>query len=139
MNLTSDKVFIDSNILIYSYSDLFPDKQTKARKLINDVDNVFISTQVLNEFVSAFVKKLKAEWPDIMKSLDEITENYNVFINTPDTVKEGCKIAQKHHFSFYDSLIISAALECGCNILSSEDLHHGQLIENKLKIVNPFV
>jgi predicted nucleic acid-binding protein len=139
MNLTNDKVFIDSNILIYSYSDLFPDKQAKARKLINSYDDVFISTQVLNEFVSAFVKKLKAEWPDIMNSLDEITENYSVFINTSDTVKEACKIAQKYQFSFYDSLILSSALESGCNILYSEDMQHGQLIENRLKVVNPFV
>jgi predicted nucleic acid-binding protein len=138
MNLTNDKVFIDSNVLIYSYSDLFPDKQAKARDLINSYDDVFISTQVMNEFVSAFVKKLKAAWTDIIKSLDEITENYIVYTNSPITVKEACKIAQKYQFSFYDSLIISAAIECSCNILYSEDMQHGQLIEGKIKIVNPF-
>jgi predicted nucleic acid-binding protein len=139
MNLTSDKVFVDSNILIYSYSDLFHDKQTKARDLINSYDEVFISTQVMNEFVSAFVKKFKAEWPDIMKSLDEITENYIVYTNNPVTVKKACNIAQKYQLSFYDSLIISAAIECGCNILYSEDMQHGQIIESRLKIVNPFI
>ena len=67
--------------------------------------------------------------------------NDNVFIdsNIPITVKEACKNAQKYKFSFYDSLIISAALECDCNILYSEDLHNGQLIENRLKITNPFI
>jgi predicted nucleic acid-binding protein len=50
-----------------------------------------------------------------------------------------CQIAEKYHFSFYDSLIIAASLECDCNILYSEDMHHGQIIENKLKIVNPFL
>jgi predicted nucleic acid-binding protein len=138
MNLTNDKAFFDSNVLIYSYSDLFPDKQDKARKLINSYNDVFISTQVLNEFVSAFNKKLKAGWPDIMNSLDEITDNFTIFTNTPDTVKEACKIAQKYRFSFYDSLIIAAALETGCNILYSEDMHHGQVIEKSLKIINPF-
>jgi predicted nucleic acid-binding protein len=48
-------------------------------------------------------------------------------------------IAEKYRYSFYDSLIISAALSSGCKILFSEDLHHGQLIEGKLKIVNPFL
>jgi len=138
MNLMNDKPFIDSNILIYSYSDLFPDKQNKARQLINSYNDVFISTQVLNEFVSAYNKKLKADWVDIMNSLDEITDNFTIFTNTPNTVKEACKIDQKYHFSFYVSLIIAAALECDCNILYSEDMHDGQVIENRLTIVNPF-
>lgn len=138
MSLMNDKTFIDSNILIYSYSDLFPDKQSKARQQINSYNDVFISTQVLNEFVSAFNKKLMADWDDIMNSLDEITDNFTIFTNTPITVKEACKIAQKYHYLFYDSLIIAATLECGCNILLSEDMHDGQIINNKLKIVNPF-
>ena len=135
----NDKPFFDSNVLIYSYSDLFPDKQDKARQLINSYNDAFISTQVLNEFVSAFNKKLKADWPDIINSLDEITDNFTIFTNTPDTVKEACKIAQKYRFSFYDSLIIAAALETGCNILYSEDMHHDQVIEKRLKIINPFI
>ena len=139
MNLMNDKPFFDSNVLIYSYSDLFPDKQDKARQLINSYNDAFISTQVLNEFVSAFNKKLKADWPDIINSLDEITDNFTIFTNTPDTVKEACKIAQKYRFSFYDSLIIAAALETGCNILYSEDMHHDQVIEKRLKIINPFI
>lgn len=139
MSLTNDKIFIDTNILIYSYSDLYSDKQYKARELINSYDDVYISTQVMNEFISAFLKKLKAEWTDIMKSVDEITENYIVYTNTPTTVKEACKIAQKYQFSFYDSLILSAALECSCNILYSEDMHHEQLVDNRLRIVNPYI
>jgi predicted nucleic acid-binding protein len=139
MSLTNDKIFIDSNILIYAYSDSFPEKQFKARELIDRYDEIFISTQVLNEFISAFVKKFRAGWHDITKSLDEITENYIVHTNTPTTVKEACGIAPKYQLSFYDSLIISAALECCCNTLYSEDMQHGQLIEDKLRIVNPFL
>lgn len=138
MNSMNDKIFIDSNILIYSYSDLFPDKQNIARQLINKYNEVFISTQVLNEFISAFNKKLKADWYDIMNSFDEIIGNFSILTNTPDIIKEACKIATKIHYSFYDSLIIAAALECGCNILYSEDMHHGQTIDSKLKIINPF-
>jgi predicted nucleic acid-binding protein len=138
MNLMKDKAFIDSNVMIYSYSDLFPDKQNKARQLINSYNDACISTQVLNEFVSAFNKKFKADWSDIMNSLEEIRDNFTIFTNTPDTVKEACNIAKKYRFSFYDSLIIAAALECGCNTLYSEDMHDGQVIENSLKIINPF-
>lgn len=135
----NDKVFIDSNILIYCYSDLVPDKQNKARLLIDGFEDVYISTQVLNEFTSAFNKKFKANWFDIINSLDEISVNFSILTNTPYTIKIACNIAQKYKFSFYDSLIISAALDGNCTTLYSEDMHHNQLIENKLKIVNPFL
>jgi predicted nucleic acid-binding protein len=46
---------------------------------------------------------------------------------------------EKYQYSFYDSLIISAALSCNCEMLFSEDLQHGQIIEERLKIINPFL
>ena len=50
----------------------------------------------------------------------------------------GVTIRSKYQYSYYDSLIIATALESKCNILYSEDMHHGQIIENSLKIINPF-
>jgi len=73
-----------------------------------------------------------------MNSLDEITGNFTIFTNIPNTVKEACKLAQKYRYSFYDSLIIAAAIECNCNIFYSEDMHDGQTVEGIFKIVNPF-
>jgi len=61
-----------------------------------------------------------------------------VHVNKPATVEQACRIADNYKFSFYDSLIVSAALACNCAILYSEDMHHGQLIEDRLKIINPF-
>jgi len=60
-------------------------------------------------------------------------------INEVGTIVNACDIALKYHFSFYDSLIIAAALESGCSTLYTEDMHNGQVIEDRLKIVNPFV
>jgi predicted nucleic acid-binding protein len=67
-----------------------------------------------------------------------VVKNNNVHVNTESTIIQACKVAERYGFSFYDSLIISAALECDCSILYSEDLNHSQIIEQKLKIVNPF-
>ena len=50
----------------------------------------------------------------------------------------GAMIRSKYKYSYYDSLIIATALESKCKILYSEDMHHGQIIENSLKIINPF-
>jgi len=47
-------------------------------------------------------------------------------------------LMERYKFSYYDCLILASALESGCEVLFSEDMHDGQIIENKLKIVNPF-
>jgi predicted nucleic acid-binding protein len=54
-------------------------------------------------------------------------------------IKNACKITDKYGFTYFDSLIVSCALELNCSILHSEDLQHNQIIEGKLKIVNPFL
>jgi predicted nucleic acid-binding protein len=56
----------------------------------------------------------------------------------PETVLSAITIAERYRFSFYDSLIIATALKANCTTLYSEDMQDGQLIENKLLIVNPF-
>jgi len=54
------------------------------------------------------------------------------------TIKQAWKIGNKYGYAYYDSLIIASALENDCTILYSEDLHHGQIIEERLSIMNPF-
>jgi len=133
----SDKVFLDTNILVYSYSVSEKDKQLTARKLITETDS-YISTQVLTELSNTLTRKFKLPFDGVLKAIDECCTNNHVFINNPETIKEAIKIADRYRFSFYDSLIISAALESGCKVLYSEDMHHGQVIEKKLKITSPF-
>lgn len=137
MKPTSDKIFLDSNIIVYAHSDVEPDKQKIAQTIISEKLTV-ISTQVLKEIANILVKKFKHSWHDVSKVLAEAVSNNIVHTNTSQTILEACNIAEKYNFSFYDSLIIAAALESGCNILYSEDMQHDQVIENMLTIVNPF-
>ena len=134
----SDNVFLDTNILVYSYSSTEPEKQTIARKLITD-SNSFISTQVLQELTNTVTRKFKFTYQDASNAMNECCQNNNLHINTEKTILEACKIAQSYGFSFYDCLIIAAAIESNCTVLYSEDMNNGQIIDNKLKIVNPFV
>ena len=60
MNLTRDKVFIDTNILIYCYTDLFPVKQKQSLDLLENLSEIIISTQVVNEFANTFLKKIQS-------------------------------------------------------------------------------
>jgi predicted nucleic acid-binding protein len=137
MKPMKDNVFIDTNVLVYSYSFTEPSKQSIAQNLVF-TGNAFISTQVLQELSNILNKKFKIDWHQITNVLAECQQNFNVYLNLPSTVSQACLIADKYKYSFYDSLIIAAALQTNCTTLYSEDLQHGQLIDETLKIFNPF-
>jgi predicted nucleic acid-binding protein len=133
-----DNSFIDTNVLVYCYSKTEPNKRKRAIVLSSD-DKVFISTQVLKEFSNILSKKFELDWLSIETSLHEVIANYYIIINSPDTFTSACRIADKYKYSFYDSLIIASALKAECKILFTEDMQHNQLIEKKLRIINPFI
>jgi predicted nucleic acid-binding protein len=123
---------------VYSYSTSEVEKQSVARKLIAD-SNSFISSQVLQELTNIVTRKFKFTYHDAVNTINECCQNNNLHINTGTTIIEACNIALHYGFSFYDCLIIAAAIESNCSVLFSEDMSNGQIIDNKLKIVNPFL
>ena len=131
--------FIDTNIFFYSVDKTEPEKQRIAqnvlRNLLNNQDGQ-ISTQVIQEFVNSTTAKLKFSKEDVLTFLDSVTA-FPVHINRVRTIREALRDSIKTQFSFWDSLIISAALESGCDTLYTEDLNDGQIVEG-VKIVNPF-
>jgi predicted nucleic acid-binding protein len=129
-----DRIFVDTNILVYALLD-DSHKQQTALNLLQS--GCMISTQVLNEFTNVARKKAKLDWQEIhdlsnaIQSLAEIVPVDLAIHNRALTV------AASYGYSFYDSLIVAAALESGCNLLFTEDMQDGQLIAD-LKIRNPF-
>ncbi|OJW81379.1 MAG: hypothetical protein BGO69_13865 [Bacteroidetes bacterium 46-16] len=133
----SDSVFVDTNILVYSYSATEEAKRLVSRKIISNNITV-VSTQVLQELSNVLHRKFGKSWQQIQLVLTEIGENNSVFTNNIATINRACKMAEAYGYSFYDSLIIAAAMESGCNILYSEDMQDGHIIEERLTITNPF-
>jgi len=137
MKPMKDNHFIDTNILVYCYSNDEPNKREVSRSLVNSA-NVTISTQVLTELSNVLRKRFNLQWEEIESVLIETASNFTIHINLPETIAKACRIAKTYNFSFYDSLIISAAIESNCSRLFSEDMHDGMVIEEKLTIINPF-
>jgi predicted nucleic acid-binding protein len=133
----NDNFFIDTNILVYCYADDEPLKQQKALGIASNPDT-FISTQVLTELSNTLKKKFQQDWLVIENVVSEVSNDFNVYVNKPATIEWACRVADKYQYSFYDSLIIAAALSSNCKTLYSEDMQDGQVIENSLTIVNPF-
>ena len=75
---------------------------------------------------------------EAVNAINECSNNNIVHVNTNATILQACKVADRYGYSFYDSLIIAAAIESGCSILYSEDMTHQQRIYNTLSVINPF-
>ena len=133
----SDKIFLDTNVIVYCYTSTEPVKRSIALQLAQQQD-IWVSTQVLQELSNTLRKKFHIPCPDIQLTLQEIHQNLEVFVNTYNVVLDATRIADRYGFSFYDCLIISSCLANGCNILYSEDMQDGQVIDGVLEIRNPF-
>jgi predicted nucleic acid-binding protein len=134
------RFFIDTNILVYSLLENDSHKHGQAVHLMESLKGnfIFISTQVLNELYVS-LQKHNIEEPEIENKIRKIIDIYNVSIINISTIKLCWKVKGKYAYSYWDSLIIAAALENNCSILYTEDMRDGQVIDNKLRIANPFV
>jgi len=129
--------FLDSNVLIYTVSNDAAKKQRAVELL--DKKNVVISTQIISESINVMYRKLNYDYSKIRRITDKFVEKTTLYPITHDTIHRALNIAETYHYAYYDSQVIASALENNCTILYSEDMQHGQKIENSLKIVNPFV
>ncbi len=133
----SDKVFLDTNIIIYCYSQDESQKQQKAKEC-TEFGQVWISIQVLNETINVLRRKFSLDYSQISNVVQELTQQFEIAIVSITTIESSLRIAQRYQYSYFDSLIIASALEVGCTILYSEDLQSNQKINNQLTIINPF-
>jgi predicted nucleic acid-binding protein len=108
-----------------------------SENLASDNDTV-ISAQVISETCNILNKKMRLDFNSISKVVDELTQVFIVRIVDAETIKFALIIAEKYRYSYFDSLIIAAAIKSGCSILYTEDMQDGQIIEGRLKIENPF-
>ncbi len=90
----NDNCFIDTNILVYCYTEDEPVKYQKALDIANNPDT-FISTQVLTELSNTLKKKFKLDWKTIENVVSEVSSDFNVYVNKPATIERACKIADK--------------------------------------------
>ncbi|MEM6526018.1 MAG: PIN domain-containing protein [Bacteroidota bacterium] len=132
------KFFIDTNILLYLFSDTESDKRNKVKsylKSISPQNTVTWSTQVIQEFYQVMTSKFGKD-PQKVKSAIKQFSAFELNVNNLETIEHAIDIQTLHLLSFWDSLVISAAFQSNCTILLTKDLNHGQKINNVL-IHNP--
>jgi len=131
------KVFIDTNIFVYLQSTTETEKRDISKRAV-DAFYCTASTQVLNEVSNVLSRKAGFSFDQIGEIVDGIVQTCEIAIVNYDTVRKAHEIAAKYQYGYYDSLIISSALESNCETLLTEDLADGQVIDGKLTIVNVF-
>lgn len=133
--MNSPRQFFDTNILVYAFvkSDR---RMPRAQQILSS--GGVVSVQILNEFAAVMRRKLLLDVRAVRELIDEI------MVHCPrprpltlDTHHVGMRLCERYGFSIFDGTMIASALEAGCRVLYTEDLHHGQEIEG-LRIDNPF-
>jgi len=133
--MASAKAFFDTNVLLYLLSaDVV--KADIAESVI--AKGGVISAQVLNEFASVVRRKMGMSFPEIREMLCPLHQICDVAPITLDTHIQGMRIAERYGYNVWDALIVASAIWADCEVLYTEDLHHGQVLEGRLQILNPF-
>lgn len=134
--------FIDTNVFVYQIDSRDPRKQAIAERLVRDAlasGSGCISFQVVQEWLNTVTYKaaIPLGLPQAQAFLDTVLAPLCAVSSSAGLYRRALDVQQRWQFSFYDALIVAAALEAGCTRLLSEDLQHGQRIES-LTIENPF-
>lgn len=134
--------FIDTNVLIYQLEAQDLRKQRIAEGIVSSAiatGNACISFQVIQECLNTVLRKAEIKLdPDGARAyLDNVLAPLCQVLASVGLYQRALELQVRWRFSFYDSLIVAAALEAGCKRLLSEDLQHGQRVET-LVVENPF-
>lgn len=136
------RTFFDTNILIYLFDEDAPEKKNLAQELFEretDAGRAVLSTQVLQEFYVAVTKKMADPLsPEIAENVVRNFAELPLIQIDSTLILTAIGKSRSLGFSFWDALIIAAALSGGAECLFTEDLQHGQIID-EMRIENPFV
>ena len=134
--MSASEVFFDTNILIYFASEQTA-KANRSDTLLRA--GGVISVQVLNELTNVARRKMQMSGTEIHTFLSMLRGLLIVHPVTTETHETGLALAERYGFSTFDAMIAASALHAGCDTLWSEDLQHGLVLDEGLRIANPFL
>jgi predicted nucleic acid-binding protein len=128
--------FFDTNIVLYALSDDTAKAAVTAELL---AAGGTISVQVLNELANVARRKMSLSWPETYSFLETVRGLLRVEHLTLGVHDTGLALAERYRLPIYDAMIAAAALHADCDTLLSEDFHHGQMLDDRVRVVNPYI
>lgn len=139
--MNGDKVFVDTNVIVYAYDRDAGEKHRVAADIMKDLWRSglgTISTQILQEFFVTLTKKISAPMDiSVVRETIRRLSKWDVLLIDVDTIIRATELQERYKYSFWDSLIIASAIAGGARTILSEDLADGQTIQD-ITIKNPF-
>ncbi|MFZ4857426.1 MAG: PIN domain-containing protein [Desulfuromonadaceae bacterium] len=131
--------FVDSNIWLYAFIESpGSNKCPIARTIITD-SRICISSQIINEVSVNLIKKASFSEESLKALRHSFFSRYTVATEFSEELLDlASALRGSYNFQYWDSLIVASALSLNAEILYSEDMHNGLLVQKKLRIVNPF-
>lgn len=136
--------FLDTNIFVYALLANEPLKKQRALDLIERALNTrrgCVSYQVVQEFANVATRKFAQRFSaaECQQFIDAAMQPLNRVASSPELLAQALALQEESRYSFYDSLMLAAALQAGAAVVYTEDLQHYQLLRGSLRIVNPFL
>jgi len=141
MSEPSNLQFVDTNILIYAHDRSAGDKHTRARDLIRALwqsGEGCLSIQVLQEFYVNVTQKVPK--PLTLTVAAQIIADLSVWqVHRPgvEDILDAIRLQGRYQISFWDAMIVSSAIQLGCQTIWSEDLNPGQVYDS-VTVTSPF-
>src|SRR2546428_4456051 len=134
-----ERCFIDTNIWLYAFIEGDDRrKSAHAKALIEASSAVSVSTQVINEVCVNLIKKAQFSEQQVQQLIESFYVKYLVIELSKPLLLKASALREQYTFSFWDSTIVSSALYADASVLYSEDMQDGLIVENRMRIVNPF-
>lgn len=136
--------FLDTNIFVYALLASEPLKKQRALQLVEQAlgsHRGCISYQVIQEFANVSTRKFAQRFTNdqCKQFISAAMQPLNRVPSSPELLDAALDLQTETRYSFYDSLMLAAALQAGAEVLYSEDLQHNQLVGGTLRVVNPFL
>ncbi|MGC1463336.1 MAG: PIN domain-containing protein [Terracidiphilus sp.] len=139
----SDRFFLDTNIFVYSFDQSAPVKAQIAARLLREAlttQKGVINYQVVQEFFNVALRRFSQPMSamDAEQYLRMVFQPLLAVHSSQALYVEALHLQAQSRLSWYDSLIVSSAIQAHCDLLYTEDLQHGQRFGG-LRVMNPFL
>ena len=132
------RCFLNANIWSYAFVATQDERKSDIAKGIIEGNEVIVSTQVINEVAVNLIRQAQFEESNIQRLISSFYLRYQVVEIGREVLLIASDLRFRYRFSFWDSLIVAAALVAGTKTVYSEDMDNGLLVNDRLRILNPF-